>query len=179
MAKSPIVVPAESKILAWIALRDKSVTKQLEQLETGGFEWETLISLARRHRMVPLLYHAIEKNWIGQPPDSLLSNISDEVRIHWLQAANRSYHQRRLLASFESENISVIVLKGTPLSYRLYGNFALRQSIDIDLLIHPADKKKQSPFFTNRDIDRLTCTGLKLANGIWNMLNLKWNLYTL
>jgi hypothetical protein len=142
MSKNPIVVPAESKILAWIALRDKSVTKQLEQLETGGFEWETLISLARRHRMVPLLYHAIEKNWIGQPPDSLLSNISDEVRIHWLQAANRSYDQRRLLASFESENISVIVLKGTPLSYRLYGNYALRHSIDIDLIVHPADRKK-------------------------------------
>ena len=142
MAHSPIVVSAESKILAWLALRDESVKKQLKQLQTDGFDWESLISLARRHRMVSLLYHAIENNWIGRPPDTLLSTISDEVRVLYLQASNQSYDQTRLLASFQSENISVIVLKGTPLSYRLYGNFALRQSIDIDLLIHPADKKK-------------------------------------
>ena len=142
IAKSPIVVSAESKILAWIALRDESVKKQLKQLETDGFDWESLISLARRHRMVPLLYHAIENNWIAQPPDSLLSNLSDEVRVHWLQAANHSYDQRRLLASFQAENISIIVLKGTPLSYRLYGNYALRHSKDIDLLIYPADREQ-------------------------------------
>jgi len=141
-AKSPIVVPAESKILAWLALRDESVKKQLKQLENDGFEWESLISLARRHHMVPLLYHAIESNLISQPPDSYLSTLSDEVRVHWLQATNRSYDQRRLLASFQSEDISVIVLKGTPLSYRLYGNYALRHSKDIDLLVHPADRKK-------------------------------------
>jgi len=139
---SPIVLSPEIKILAWIALRDDSATKQLHKLKTEGFEWEFLYELAKRHRMVPLLYHAIENNWIGQPPDRLLSHISDEARIHWLQAANRSYDQRRLIASFQAEKVSLIVLKGTPLSYRLYGNFALRYSIDIDLLVHPTDREK-------------------------------------
>jgi len=142
IAKCPIIVPVESKILAYVALRDESVSKHLKQLESDGFDWETLIALARRHRMVPLLYHAIENKLISQPPDTLLSDLSDEARVHWLQASNRSYDQRRLLASFQAENISVIVLKGTPLSYRLYGNFALRHSKDIDLFVYPADRKK-------------------------------------
>lgn len=142
IVKSPIVISPESKILAWVALRDDSATKQLQQLDTEGFEWESLYALAKRHRMVPLLYHAIEKKWIGQPPAPILNEISDETRVHWLQAANRSYDQRRLLSSFERENISAIILKGTPLSYRLYGNFAIRHSKDIDLLIHPSDRKK-------------------------------------
>jgi hypothetical protein len=122
--------PGEQKIRHLRGLFDSAVGQ--------GVNWKRLYALANRHGAQPLLYQAL-----------LL--VADAVPAQEMQSLKQSYHtnlQKALLLSRELVRIldqlsrlgvEVMPYKGPALAEMLYGDITLRQSGDIDLLIHGHD----------------------------------------
>lgn len=104
-------------------------------------EWHTVVALARRHHVAELLLRGLRA-----PPDSLadtgieaaLRALRDRaVRHGWRQLGALKHATDRLAAS----GIPCLVLKGIPLSQRIYGHPLVRDALDIDLLVAPETQR--------------------------------------
>lgn len=100
-------------------------------------EWHTVVVLARRHHVAELLLRGLRA-----APDLLadtgiepaLRALRDRaVRRGWRQLGALKHATDRLAAN----GISCLVLKGIPLSQRIYGHPLVRDALDIDLLVAP------------------------------------------
>jgi hypothetical protein len=103
----------------------------------AGPDWDCILAGARRHRVAPLLLaglHAVRS------PDLPAESVA-ELRREAVAAARRSLAQTaeiaRLVRIFSEAGIPVLALKGIVLSAQLYGDPALRDPRDIDLLVDP------------------------------------------
>jgi hypothetical protein len=102
-------------------------------------DWVRLLQLARTHGVLPCLYRSLLR--IGPdivPPDAWTA----------LRHAFQANTQRnlflagtllKLLRLLETHGIAALPYKGPVLAALAYGNMALRQFGDLDLLVHPQD----------------------------------------
>lgn len=104
-------------------------------------DWQRIIELAQQQRVAPLLNARLREREISLGPEGakqlrelLLANIKHNTRLlHQLQ---------KILTAFQAANIPVIPLKGACLAEAVYGDVALRQIGDLDLLVKLTDLEK-------------------------------------
>lgn len=102
-------------------------------------DWPAFMRLAERHRIEPLAFsRLIATNSSAIPADTRdhMHARRDACAVATLNAATQTVSAVRAL---ETAGIACAVLKGAPMAEHLYGELALRSSIDIDLLIEPQD----------------------------------------
>jgi hypothetical protein len=103
----------------------------------AGPDWAALIAGARRHRVAQLLLAGLQASGSTGVPSVVVA----ELRKQGQDAARRSLAQAaeigRLARAFSDAGVNVLALKGVVLSAQLYGNGALRDARDIDLLVDP------------------------------------------
>ncbi len=113
-------------------------TGSIRSLLRQSVRWKVLFDLAERHGTQPLLYQVLV-----EAKDAIPSQ-----QIPWLEQRHQINLHKALLLSRElirivdhlSElGLEVMPYKGLALAELIYGDIALRQSGDIDLLIHPQD----------------------------------------
>ena len=91
-----------------------------DQLLLNVADWNGLAALVSRRRVAGLFLHGIEgRPALGDLPLATIRQVRDQAR---LRAA---------------ANVPCLVLKGLPLSQRLYGHPWQRESVDIDVLVSP------------------------------------------
>jgi hypothetical protein len=126
------------------------------EIETEGFtlsfedwsedDWRALLDCAQQETMLSWIAHRLTVTSLGCPP-SLLSEFSESIRIrkHW----NRYYGLAalELCKTLAAEGISVSILKGAPLGALLYGDMALRDVRDIDLLVDEGNLLRTAEVF--------------------------------
>lgn len=109
---------------------------------SGGTDWDYLLQGAFKHRVFPSLYRRLA--------DTCPEAAPPEVLAAWgrLYQAQARYNLRltgdllQVLALFESQGITAIPLKGPVLAETAYGDLALRQFVDLDILVRRADMEK-------------------------------------
>jgi hypothetical protein len=103
----------------------------------AGPDWDHILDGAHRHRVAPLLLAGLHAS---QSPDLPAESVA-ELRREAVAAAQRSLAQTaeiaRLARLFREAGVPVLALKGIVLSAQLYGDPALRNPRDIDLLVDP------------------------------------------
>jgi hypothetical protein len=121
---------------------DNGQQERIRQLIDAGPDWNRLVSLARHQGLCLFLQR------------SLLTVNKERVPatvIEQLTTLATSYRQRnlvlvaellRVMAILEGAGIAVIPYKGPALAQSVYGDFALREFVDLDLIIKPADAIK-------------------------------------
>lgn len=97
--------------------------------------------MARRHAVIPLLYHRIRAmDFPGLPP-------ADVAELQGLFVANIQHNLyltgtlRAILRAFEARGIAALPYKGPALAMQLYGHIGLRQFGDLDILVRPQDAR--------------------------------------
>ena len=112
--------------------------ENLRSLLSRPIQWKALFDLAETHGIKPLLYRMLATVRDAIP--------ADEMR--QLEASHQTNLHRTLLISLEmirvvdrlrSISVDVLPYKGVALAETIYGDIALRQSGDIDLLIRSQD----------------------------------------
>ncbi len=107
--------------------------------EQPDLNWDTIQRIAQNHRLVPVLYDFLSSSARPGIPSHVLSDFHIlATRI----SARNSILTRELmtiLTLFEENRIPVVPYKGPTLAHRLYGNIALRDFDDLDLLIQKKD----------------------------------------
>jgi hypothetical protein len=104
-----------------------------------------LLEKLKRHRLYPIFYKKW-KEWEDRPQGNnwqqfelSLKKLVERNQIRMIQKASELI---KIVNTFKKNGIRVISLKGPVLAQQLYGNIALKASIDLDILIDEKDFDK-------------------------------------
>ena len=103
-------------------------------------DWNNFLGLAKIHRVISLLCHRLkEKHLNPLLPEAIQTALKDAYRQNTMRNLRLYGELRQLAAMLHNEGIPAIVLKGMVLAEDVYGNIALREMNDIDLLARKHD----------------------------------------
>jgi len=118
--------------------RDSTQEESLRNSLQRSVNWEALLQLADQHGVAPILYQILSPLGGHVPPASLaLLEQRYETNLHRTLILARELI--RILNCLEGLGIDVVPYKGVALAETLYGDIALRQAGDIDLLVRPRE----------------------------------------
>lgn len=118
---------------------ERQDASHIRSLVKKGIEWTHLVRIARTHAVMPLLYRILNSTC----SDALPKDTLEELREHFYANAGRNLFLAKellkLLHLFEANKIAAIPYKGPVLAATIYGNLALREFGDLDILVHERD----------------------------------------
>jgi len=153
---SPITVRQKARTdppkFWWRTFGDDSEGTPPTNLLNSEFDWDYLLRLAETHCVVPLLYCSLTPSpqpsplgGEGSPPQSAtdplrsLAEVRGKLREAFEENARRNLRLTQelleILDLLESRGIPAIPFKGPVLAHVLYRNLALRQFVDLDILV--------------------------------------------
>lgn len=139
---------------------DAGTKERIQRSVRESIDWIYLLQTAARHGILPLLYQSLQATCPESVPAPLMIQLGDHFRN---TAARNSFLTKellKLLYLFESHGMLAIPFKGPVLATSVYGNLALRQFGDLDLLV------------TKQDI--LTAKKLLLSHGYHPQQDIGW-----
>jgi len=132
-------MPPETELLLSCVAPRHGAPGRLASLIRNGINWDWLLAAASRNEVTPLLYWRLNTLCAGELPPGILK----ELRNRFLDNARRSLTLTgallKLLEALEERGIRVMVLRGPVMGASLYGNVALRQIADLDILVPRPD----------------------------------------
>jgi Uncharacterised nucleotidyltransferase len=115
---------------------DSETATRIRVLLQHDIDWEYLFRTASEHGIAPLFYRHLNAICAEAVPNAIL----DRLRDHFYENSRRNLFLTGelldLLHLFETQQIPAIAFKGPVLAASVYGNLALRQFSDLDILIH-------------------------------------------
>lgn len=118
---------------------DEAQRKRIQDLVSGSLDWDLLLQLADRHGLQPLLHWQLNRVCPDAVPDQQRRHL--RVAVQRVSALNilLTHELQKLLTLFADNEVQAVPYKGPALALKLYGNVALRQFSDLDILVHPRD----------------------------------------
>jgi len=132
-----VALRLETELLVACAGTDlgPETSERIARLARGAIEWTYVVGKAEDHGIRPLLFRSLNTVCPEIIPSLILKNLrtfvlANATRNLWLGA-----ELIKLLNSFKDRGISAIPFKGPVLGSWAYGDPALRESSDLDILI--------------------------------------------
>lgn len=119
-----------------------STAERIRELLQKEINWNYLIEIASRNGIIPILAESLNRTAPEALPKDLLSQLRNASYNNAHKNLFRTAELLKLLKLFEANDIPVIPFKGPVLTATLYGNLALRQFGDLDLLVQKPDVSK-------------------------------------
>jgi len=114
---------------------DTSTLERIKALVQQDLNWNYIIPTAVFHKVVPLLYQNLSNTCPELIPKPAFAQLLNYFQANVRGNLSLTSELIKLLNLFESQGISVIPIKGAILAVSAYGNIALRQFNDIDILV--------------------------------------------
>lgn len=121
---------------------DQVTSDRINALLQQPLNWESLVQLAARHGVTPLLYAALQSLSCQHVPAEFLQQLKALVQANVRQTLLLTQELIQLLKLFEKQDISVLPFKGPILAATIYKDLSLRQITDLDILVHERDVEK-------------------------------------
>jgi hypothetical protein len=116
--------------------RPPEATAKIASLLQESMDWEFLLRTAHKHGVTPLLYWHLEATYPEAVPAKALDRLRDHFRTNSLRNLFLTGELLKLLNKFRAHEIPVVPYKGPALAASVYGNLALREFKDLDILVH-------------------------------------------
>jgi putative nucleotidyltransferase-like protein len=135
-ASAGVPVTPEMALLLGCARRrvPEADRERLRQLSTAIPDWRRVIQMASWHGLLPLLHKHLDG--IGGVPEDARMLLRGQFLKSAEAGLRLSAQMLELLHYFEAHGVPAVPYKGPALAAQLYGNVALRQSVDLDLLVN-------------------------------------------
>jgi hypothetical protein len=121
---------------------DDELAEQVKAIVGAGIDWGRLLEAALQHGLMPMLYHNLSTICPEQIPKNHLNYLCDYFHKTACSSLLLASAMIKLLKLFEQNGICAIAYKGPALAFHLFGDLALRQPGDIDILISKSDVLK-------------------------------------
>lgn len=115
-----------------------------EFARSGGFDWEYVARLARRHAVVPLVYRALQTYARGAAPEPVRKALFEKYRANATRNVLLAGELLRVSNLFESEGVRALAYKGPALAVAAYGDLSLRRFVDLDVIVRERDLVRAS-----------------------------------
>jgi hypothetical protein len=115
------------------------ISQQIQNLVQQSIDWDFLLQTAARHKVLPLLYQNLKTLCPEAVPKPVLSELRNLFHTNAAHNLFRTQELLKMLKLFQDNDIPVIPFKGPVLAASVYGNLALRQFGDLDILVNPKD----------------------------------------
>lgn len=113
--------------------------ERMRQLLGRELQWELLSRLAQRNGLSPLLFFHLHRLTAGSMSTQWLEKLRDYYLKNKALNILMTGELIRLLELFRAEGVQALPYKGTALAVDLYGEIALRQVCDLDILVREPD----------------------------------------
>jgi hypothetical protein len=134
------VRPELELLLCCVQATPSAVTRaRIQTLLRAELDWVYLRQLARNHGVMPLLYHSLSHDYPQAVPAAVLQQLESDF---YGNAARNLRLVGKLLGSLDflaDRGIAAIPYKGPVLAASAYGDLAVRQFDDLDILVHERD----------------------------------------
>lgn len=102
-------------------------------------DWPRLAETASAHGVMPLLYRAFRRNYSRLVPQDVLAQFRSAYQNNTAWNLVVAAELQRITSRIEKNGIPCIPYKGPALAAQLYGDIALRQFVDLDILVRRSD----------------------------------------
>ena len=132
--------PAAFELLLACCVVDtpKPRLERVKEVLKKGMPWSDVIRLGEHHSVLPLVYRTLR-----DLPPAIPPAIMDDLRTRYENNARRNLRFTaelfRILDCLEAHDIPAIPYKGPALAETVYGDLALREFSDLDVLVHRTD----------------------------------------
>ncbi|MEO6210345.1 MAG: nucleotidyltransferase family protein [Gemmatimonadaceae bacterium] len=116
----------------------KSIS-EIATLASAPIDWEQLYRLASRHAVIPLLDQHLGRTLVGAMPANFREKLRSAAELWAVRSLFLSAQLVSIVRDLERANIDALPFKGPALAALVYGNLALRQYQDLDILVHRTD----------------------------------------
>ena len=105
----------------------------------AGVDWSAFLDLVERHHVHALAHLNVNRHGRAWVPPPVRADLADGAARERTLSLRLGAECLRLVRRFNGARLPVIPLEGALLSWQLYGDPALRQAKDVDLLVREAD----------------------------------------
>ena len=129
--------PAEAALLFACATTCSTPerTSRIRGSLAGIRNWDSLIALALRHAVMPLLYRYLTTECAGDFPTEAEAKLRFQYHLNVVRNRHLSNELIRFMRAFERAGVRALTFKGPLLAKLAYGDVGLRQFADVDFLI--------------------------------------------
>ncbi len=111
-------------------------------LHDNPIDWEELFLRAEINAVKPQLQKLLKQLRPGLVPAQLLEKLQVASRENLYQQLQNIAEYFQVKEQLDSAGIPAVLFKGVALASDFYDNLADRESVDVDLFIHPADLER-------------------------------------
>lgn len=106
---------------------------------SDDLDWAKVLRLARQHAVLPLLYQQLKTVDSQAVPNTIRNELRRRFRANLRRNLSMTAELLKLLQMLEVHGIAAIPYKGPVLAAAVYGDVALRQFGDLDILVKRQD----------------------------------------
>jgi len=127
----------ESELLVWCArtVMTDDLKTRIRQRVQESLDWSILGEMAEYHGVIPLLYRNLSAVASDLVPAESLSRLRHKTKVGALLNWSLAQELITLCETFNARGVPVIPIKGATLAVLAYGDLALRDFTDLDLLV--------------------------------------------
>jgi len=131
--------PRHQNLGLLLRLIHKFAPEDLPEMRAPQWDWRAFAAFCDRHQLASIVYCRLRNLGSDQVPVALMEHL--RCRFFEISARNYDLAQKvvELTAAFEEERIPVVAYKGAAVAKLAYGDLALRQFQDVDLLVRQTD----------------------------------------
>ena len=114
----------------------------IQELSRSALEWETLLSLGRRHSVFPLLYRQLAAIVPREVPPDLLNRLKEQYQGNAARNLFLLGELEGVLRTLDEDGVTAIPYKGPALAVAGYGDLSLRRFVDLDVIVRRDDVER-------------------------------------
>ena len=130
----------EHELLLWCARAGAERAPHIAALIARGLDWPEVLRTARVHGVVPLLHWQLDALGYDGVPAETAAELRGEFRATSWSNVLLMGEMLRVVRLLAARDVAAIPFKGPVLAATAYGNVALRQFGDVDLLVRERDR---------------------------------------
>jgi hypothetical protein len=123
---------------------------RIKEIATQDVDWQAFLQLAKSHGVRPLVYQTLHTTCWQALPEVARQELSHFYSANSAKNRFLAGELLHILQLFDAEHILAVPFKGPVLAAVLYGDVALREFTDLDILIRERDIPKAREILSNQ-----------------------------